>query len=124
MKTISTNLAPGAVGPYSQAIDTGSTVFCSGQIPLVPETMQLVEGDIQAQTRQVFANITQVLDAAGLRLDHVVKTTVFMTDLGQFKAMNAVYEECMGGHKPARSAVEVAGLPLGARIEIECIACR
>jgi 2-iminobutanoate/2-iminopropanoate deaminase len=99
-------------------------VFCSGQIPLDPVSMKLVEGAIDTQTRQVFANMRNVLKAAGLDLNSVVKTTVFMADLNDFAAMNAVYGECFEGHKPARSTVQAAKLPLGALVEIECIAVR
>lgn len=121
---IKTDRAPAAVGPYSQAIDCGEFVFCSGQIPLVPETGLLVEGDIEAQTRQVFANIKAVLTAAGLDLSHVVKTTVFMTDLRQFAAFNSVYAEFFPADPPARSCVEVSALPKGAMVECEIIAKR
>jgi len=124
MKIIASDKAPQAIGPYSQAIDTGSIVFCSGQVPLDPDTMKLVEGDITVQTKQVFENIGNVLAEAGLVLGNVVKTTVFLADLEDFAAMNAVYEESFGGHKPARSTVQVAKLPLGSLVEIECIAVR
>ena len=121
---IKTNHAPAAVGPYSQAIDCGQFVFCSGQIPLVPETGLLVEGDIEAQTRQIFANIKAVLSAAGLDFSHVVKTTVFMTDLSQFSAFNSIYAEYFPFNPPARSCVEVSALPKGAMVECEVIAKR
>lgn len=124
MKAITSEHAPKAIGPYSQAIDTGNLVFCSGQIPLDPVSMKLVEGAIEAQARQVFANMRSVLKAAGLDLNSIVKTTVFMADLNDFAAMNAVYQECFEGHKPARSLVQAAKLPLGALVEIECIAVR
>lgn len=124
METIKTDSAPAAIGPYSQAKAFGNLVFCSGQVPLDPKTMKLVDGGIEAQTRQVFSNMKAVLEAAGLTLGSVLKTTVFLQDLSEFAAMNAVYAECFGGHAPARSTVEVAKLPLGARIEIECIAAR
>ena len=122
MKTIKTDLAPAAIGPYSQAMALDRLVFCSGQIPLNPTTMKLVDGGIEAQTRQVFANMQAVLEAAGLTLANVVKTTVFLQDMTEFAAMNTIYAECFGAHAPARSTVEVAKLPLGARVEIECIA--
>lgn len=121
---IHTTAAPAAVGPYSQAIDCGDLVFCSGQIPLVPETGLLVEGSIEDQTRQVFSNIRAVLDAAGLDFSHVVKTTVFLTDLGQFSTVNAIYAEYFPSNPPARSCVEVSRLPKGAAIECEVIARR
>lgn len=124
METIRTDSAPAAIGPYSQAKAIDGLVFCSGQVPLDPRTMKLVDGGIEAQTRQVLRNMQAVLEAAGVTLGHVVKTTVFLQDMTEFAAMNAVYAECFGGHAPARSTVEVARLPLGARVEIECIAAR
>jgi 2-iminobutanoate/2-iminopropanoate deaminase len=124
MKIIATEDAPKAIGPYSQAIDIGNFLFCSGQIPLDPVTMKLVEPNIEPQVRQVFANMTGVLKAAGLGLGDVVKTTVFMADLNDFARMNAIYQQNFGDHKPARSTVQVAKLPLGALVEIECIAVR
>lgn len=117
-----TDNAPKAIGPYSQAIRAGGLLFCSGQIPLDPDSMTLVEGDIQAQTRRVLSNLKAVLEAAGSSLDRVVKTTVFMQDLGEFARMNAVYAEFFPSAPPARSTVQVAGLPRGAGIEIECLA--
>ena len=122
MKIISTKNAPQAIGPYSQAVTAGNLVFCSGQIPLDPETMKLIEGDVAAQTRQVFSNLSAVLEAADTSLGQVVKTTVFLQDMNDFAEMNAVYAECFCDHKPARAAVEVAKLPLGASVEIEAIA--
>ncbi len=123
-KVIHTNQAPAAVGPYSQAIDCGEYVFCSGQIPLVPETGALVEGGIEAQARQMFANIKAVLAQAGLDFSNVVKTTVFMTDLSQFATLNSIYAEYFPENPPARSCVQVAGLPKGALVETEVIAKR
>lgn len=122
MKIVSTNEAPQAIGPYSQAIDLGEFVFLSGQIPLDPESMQIVGGNITEQTEQVFQNIKAVLNAAGLDLANVVKTTVFLASMDDFVEMNAVYASNFGDHKPARSAVEVARLPKDALVEIECIA--
>lgn len=122
METIQTDAAPAAIGPYSQAKALDNLVFCSGQIPLDPQTMELVEGGIEEQTRQVFRNMQAVLEAAGVSLAHVVKTTVFLQDIAEFAAMNEVYAACFDGHAPARSAVEVAKLPRGAKVEIECIA--
>jgi 2-iminobutanoate/2-iminopropanoate deaminase len=119
---IHTENAPAAVGPYSQAVVANGMVFTAGQVPLVPATMKLVEGDIQAQAHQSLENIKAVLEAAGTSLDKVIKVTVFLKDMGDFARMNEVYAEFFGENPPARSAVEVAGLPLGARIEIECIA--
>lgn len=121
---IQTNQAPAAVGPYSQAIDCGSFVFCSGQIPLVPETGVLAEGGLEPQARQMFANIRAVLSAAGLDFSNVVKTTVFMADLAQFADFNAIYAEYFPGNPPARSCVQVAALPKGALVECEVIAVR
>jgi 2-iminobutanoate/2-iminopropanoate deaminase len=117
-----TDTAPKAIGPYSQAIRAGDHLFCSGQIPLDPATMQLIEGDIEAQTRRALTNLKNVLEAAGTGLSRVVKTTVFMSDLTEFTRMNAVYAEFFPGTPPARSTVQVAALPRGAKIEIECIA--
>lgn len=121
---IHSNQAPAAVGPYSQAIDCGEFVFCSGQIPLVPETGLLAEGGIEEQTVQMFSNITAVLNAAGLELSNVVKTTVFMTDLGQFAEFNSIYARYFPEHPPARSCVQVCALPKGALVECEVIAKR
>lgn len=113
-----------AIGPYSLGIGAGDTVYLSGQIPLDAATGKLVEGGIEAQTEQVFRNIKALLDAAGLDLGHVVKTTVFMTDLKEFQAMNTVYQKHMPAPFPARSTVQVSALPMGARLEIETIAWR
>ena len=110
------------IGPYSQAVDAGEFVFLSGQIPVDPVTNALVAGDVVAQATQVFANITAILSAAGLSPDHVVKATVFMTDLSEFKSMNAEYEQAFSSPYPARTTVQVAALPLGAKLEIEVIA--
>ena len=119
---IATDKAPAAVGPYSQAVRVGDFVFTAGQIPLDPTTGQLVEGGIEVQARQALTNVSAVLEAAGTSLANVVKTTVFLADMGEFKAMNGVYAEFFPEAPPARSAVQVAALPLGARIEIEAIA--
>ena len=121
---IHTTNAPAAVGPYSQAMDCGDFVFCSGQIPLVPETGLMVEGGIEEQARQMFANIKAVLNAAGLDFGNVIKTTVFMTDLGQFATLNGIYAEYFPDNPPARSCVEVSALPKGALVECEVIAKR
>ena len=115
--------APGVVGPYSHAVQSGPFLFCSGQIPLDPVTGQLVAGDIQAQTICVLENLQAVLSAANLGFEQVVKTTVFLTDLQEFTAMNEVYSRYFPRDCPARSTVQVSGLPKGARIEIEVIAC-
>ena len=121
IQEISTNNAPAAIGPYAQAVKTGGMIYTSGQIALTPEG-EMVEGDVQAQTEQVFKNLQSVLEAGGSSLQRVVKTTVFLADMADFARMNAVYERYMGDHRPARSTVQAAGLPKGARVEIECIA--
>ena len=124
MNVISTKNAPATVGPYSQAIDCGDLVFLSGQIPLVPETGLVADGGLEAQAHQMFANIKAVLAAAGMSLSNVVKTTVFMTDLSQFAAFNAIYAEYFKAPYPARSCVEVSALPKGVLVECELIARR
>ena len=124
MKVIATKNAPAAVGPYSQAIDCGDTVYCSGQIPLDPQTGAVVEGGLEAQAHQMFRNVKAVLAEAGLGLENVVKTAVFMTDLGQFGALNAIYAEYFAEPYPARSCVEVSALPKGVLVECEVIARR
>lgn len=122
-KVISTTAAPGAIGPYSQAIDAGSMVFASGQIPLNPETGEIPEG-ITAQTKQSLANVKAILAAAGLSVDNVVKTTVFLADMNDFAAMNEVYAATFTEPFPARSAVAVKTLPKNVLVEIEVIALR
>jgi 2-iminobutanoate/2-iminopropanoate deaminase len=119
---IATERAPGAIGPYSQAVRAGDFVFTAGQIALDPATGQMVEGGIEFQARQALTNVSAVLQAAGTSLANVVKTTVFLADMGEFKAMNGVYAEFFPDAPPARSAVQAAALPLGARVEIEAIA--
>lgn len=119
---VATDKAPGAIGPYSQAIKTGSYVFTAGQIPLDPATGKLVEGDIEAQTEQVMKNLAAVLDAAGSSLSRVVKTTCFLTNLDDFAVFNGIYARHFGDTKPARSTVKVAKLPAGASVEVECVA--
>ena len=121
MNVVATTNAPAAIGPYSQGIIVNGMFYSSGQIPLTA-TGESVEGDIVAQTNQVFANLKAVLEAAGSSLNHVVKTTVFMKDMNDFVAMNEVYASHFGQHKPARSAVEVARLPKDVKIEIEVLA--
>ena len=123
-KIIATTNAPAAIGPYSQAIDCGDFVFLSGQIPLVPETGLVAKGGLEAQAHQMFANIQAVLAEAGMSLSNVVKTTVFMTDLSQFAAFNAIYAEYFKAPYPARSCVEVSALPKGVLVECELIAKR
>lgn len=121
MKTVSTTNAPAAIGPYAQGIVVNNMFYSSGQIPLTASG-ELVEGDIEVQTNQVFENLKAVLAAAGSSLNQVVKTTVFMKDMNDFAIMNEVYASHFGEHKPARSAVEVARLPKDVKIEIEVIA--
>jgi 2-iminobutanoate/2-iminopropanoate deaminase len=118
---VQTGGAPAAIGPYSQAVVANGLVFCTGQIALDPETDQLVEGDVQAQTHRVMQNLGAVLEAAGSSLRHVVKTTVFLGHFSDFPAMNDVYEEYFGEAQPARSTVE-GGLPGGVLVQIDCIA--
>jgi 2-iminobutanoate/2-iminopropanoate deaminase len=121
-RIIATADAPKAVGPYSQAVAVGDFLFCSGQIPLKPETGELIHGDVTAQTTQVLENLGAVLHANKMTFSDVVKTTVFLTDLGDFAAMNAVYAGFFPSSQPARSTIQVAALPKGARVEIEAIA--
>ena len=119
---ISTDKAPKAIGPYSQAIAAGDLVFTSGQIPLDPATQQMVAGDIKAQTERVMENLAAVLQAAGVSFDHVVKTTIFLADLNDFAVVNEIYGKRFTKTPPARSTVQVAALPKGARVEIDVIA--
>ena len=120
---IATNDSPQAIGPYSQAVTLDNLVFCSGQIPLTPAG-ELVEGDISVQARQVLTNLKALLVASGSSLEHVLKTTVFLVDMGDFAAMNAVYAEFFTAAPPARSTVQVSRLPRDVRVEIEAIAVR
>ena len=122
MEVVSTEKAPKALGPYSQAIKAGGFVWCSGQIPIDPAAGAVTATTIEAQTRQAIANLKQVLEAAGAGLDRVVKTTVFIKDMNDFAALNAVYAEMFGATKPARSCVEVARLPKDVKLEIEAVA--
>ena len=119
---ISTENAPGAIGPYSQAIKANGMLFCSGQIPIDPATGEFVEGGVAEQTDQVFKNLIAVLEAGGAGLESVVKTTVFLADMNDFGAMNEVYARYFDTNKPARATVQAARLPRDARVEIECIA--
>jgi len=121
-KIISTDKAPRAIGPYSQAIQIENLVFTAGQIGLDPATMEIVEGGVEAQARQVLTNLKAVLEAADSGLGYVVKTTVFLNDMADFTAMNAVYAEFFAENPPARSTVAAAGLPKGALVEIEAVA--
>lgn len=122
MKVITAPNAPAAIGPYSHAIQAGPFLFCSGQTPLDPKTGKLAEGDIDVQTQQVFTNIRAVLSAAGLTLQNVVKSTVYLKDMADFAKMNAVYEASFAPHKPARTTIQAAKLPMDCRVEIEVIA--
>lgn len=125
MKNISTDKAPAAIGPYSQAIDSGAgLVFLSGQLPIDPATGAFPEGGVKEQTCQSILNAKAILEASGLGLSNVVKTTVFLADMGDFAAMNEVYAQFFAQPFPARSAVAVKTLPKGALVEIECIAAR
>lgn len=119
---ISTDRAPGAIGPYSQAVKAGNMVFCSGQIPIDPQTGEFVSENVAEQTEQVFKNLMAVLEAAGTNLGDVVKTTVFLADMNDFTVMNEVYARYFGENKPARATVQAARLPRDARVEIEVIA--
>jgi 2-iminobutanoate/2-iminopropanoate deaminase len=124
LERIATADAPQAIGPYSQAIVAGDLVFTAGQIALDPATMEVVPGGVAEQTEQVLANLAAVLRAAGSDLGRVVKTTVFLADMADFNAMNAVYARWFGDHRPARSTVAAAGLPKGVRVEIDAVATR
>ena len=122
MKTYNIENAPQAIGPYCHAVKAGNLVFCSGQTPLDPKSMEIVGNDIQAQTKRVLQNLSVVLDGLGLSLQNVVKTTVFLKDMTDFSGMNAVYEQMFAPHKPARTTIAVRQNPLDALVEIECIA--
>ena len=121
-RVIHTDKAPKAIGPYSQAIRTDSMIYTAGQLGLDPATMELVAGGVEEQTRQALTNLSNVLEAAGSNMVHVVKTTVFLKDMGDFAKMNAIYTEYFNENPPARSTVAVAGLPKGALVEIEIVA--
>jgi 2-iminobutanoate/2-iminopropanoate deaminase len=122
LQKIATDSAPAAIGPYSQAIQAGNLLFCSGQIPLDPVSGEIVAGGVREQAGQVMANIAAVLSAAGTGFDNVVKATIFLVDMNDFAIVNEVYGCCFPGHKPARSTVAVQGLPRGVLLEIEIIA--
>ena len=122
MESIQTDRAPQAIGPYSQAIKANGFIFASGQIPLDPATMRIVEGGIEEQTGRVLDNLKAVLEAAGSSLDRVVKTTVYLADMGEFAAMNEIYARYFGATKPARATVQVARLPRDVRVEIDVVA--
>ncbi len=121
-ETVTTEKAPGAIGPYSQAIKANGMVFCSGQIPIDVATGEFVSDDVAEQTDQVLRNLSSVLEAAGTSIDNVVKTTVFLADMGDFAVMNEVYAKYFSDNKPARATVQAARLPKDARVEIDCIA--
>ncbi|GIL37964.1 RidA family protein [Roseiterribacter gracilis] len=121
MKSIHTDKAPAAVGPYAQAIEAGGWVYTAGQVALKPDG-SFLDGDIEVQTTQVFQNLDAVLHAAGVTFANVVKTTVFLSDFNDFARMNAIFEKAFAGHKPARSTVQVARLPKDAKVEIELVA--
>jgi len=123
-KVIASSEAPAAVGPYSQAVAAGNTLYCAGQIPLDPATGDLIAGDVTAQTERVLKNLGGVLRANGMSYGDVVKTTVFLTDLANFAAMNEVYARYFSAPFPARSTIQVAGLPKGAQVEIEAVAVK
>lgn len=122
MEFIATDAAPKAIGPYSQAVKAGNVIYTSGQISLDPATGNLVQGDFSTHARRVFDNLAAVLRQAGTDFQHVVKATVYLTDLGDFQTLNAIYAEYFGEHKPARSTVQVAALPRGTAVEIDLIA--
>ena len=122
MERIHSDDAPKAIGPYSQAVKAGNVIYTSGQVSLDPKTGELVTGDFNAQARRVFENLKAVLRAGGADFRHVAKANVFLTDLANFQALNAIYAEYFGDHKPARTTVQVAGLPKGAALEIDLIA--
>ena len=121
-KIVKTTNAPAAIGPYSQAIRIGDFLYTSGQISLDPKTMEMVKGDIELETEKVLRNIESILSADGLNFSHVIKTTVYLTDLSEFIRMNQVYEKFFSDNKPARACVQVVALPKGAKIEIDAIA--
>lgn len=121
---VSTSQAPAAIGPYSQGVATDSLLFVSGQLPIDPATGTMIAGDIGAKTRRILENLSAIAAAAGTSLDRALKTTVFLTDLGEFKTMNEAYAAFFAEAPPARSTVQVAALPLGSNIEIECILSR
>jgi len=122
LKNIETKTAPAAIGPYSQAILTKDFLFISGQIPLVPETGDMVSGSIEEQTKQVMLNLEAILRAAGLNLNNLVKTTIYLKDMNDFAVVNKIYAEYLGSHKPARATIAVSALPKGALVEIDGIA--
>lgn len=123
MEKVETAQAPAAIGPYSQAVKAGNMIFCSGQIPLVPETGEMITGGIKEQTVRVMENLKAVLEAAGAGYDKVVKTTIFLADMNDFAEVNGIYSEYFTGAAPARATVQVARLPKDAKVEIDAVAC-
>jgi 2-iminobutanoate/2-iminopropanoate deaminase len=124
IRIIATDGAPKAIGPYSQAVAAGELIFCAGQVALDPASGASVTGDVAAQTERVLDNLSAVLSAAGSDLQHVLKTTVYLTDFNDFAAMNEAYAKRFGDHRPARATIGVSALPKGLRVEIECVAIR
>lgn len=122
MEIIATDKAPAAIGPYSQAVKSGGLLFCSGQIPLCPETGEMVSGDIRQETEQVMKNLGAVLAAAGTGFDRVLKATIYLVDMADFPQVNEIYGSYFSGTKPARATVAVAALPRGAQVEIDAVA--
>ncbi|KQX10206.1 RidA family protein [Flavobacterium sp. Root420] len=122
MKVYFSNNAPKAIGPYSQAVQTGNLLYCSGQTPIEPESMKIEIANIEGQTKRAIKNLEAILQEAGLTLKNVVKTNVFLTDMENFSKMNEIYTMCFGEHRPARTTIAVKGLPYNALVEIECIA--
>jgi 2-iminobutanoate/2-iminopropanoate deaminase len=122
MKVYFSNNAPKAIGPYSQAVQTGNLLYCSGQTPIEPESMKIEIASIEGQTKRAIKNLEAILQEAGLTLKNVVKTNVFLTDMENFSKMNEIYAMCFGEHRPARTTIAVKGLPYNALVEIECIA--
>jgi len=123
LKFVSTQGAPATVGPYSQAVEAGATVYVSGQLGLIPETMTF-PADFEGQARQALRNLGAIIEASGCLIADIASVDVFLVDMSQFKAFNAIYSEFMGDHKPARAAVQVAALPLGGLVEVKCIAVK
>lgn len=122
VRTVTTSTAPQAMGPYSQGIEDNGLLYCSGQVPLDPETGTLVEGGIVEQTDRVMRNLANILVAGGSNIGNILKTTVYLADLADFQQMNEIYAKHLGNHRPARTTIQVAALPLGALVEIDAIA--
>jgi len=122
MNAVVTDKAPSAIGPYSQGMKTGTLIFFSGQLGVDPATGKMAGDDVKSQANQVLKNVKGLLESQGLTMNSVVKSTMFLADMGDFKEVNAIYEAAFGTHRPARSTIQVARLPIDARVEIECIA--